>query len=84
MLLDAGLHEVQMRAAVIALQPAHPYMRQPIQFATSLRSRILDGGLLTEADLDAAIAECEEVVRKPDTSALTFIVTQVWGRKATQ
>jgi ubiquinone/menaquinone biosynthesis C-methylase UbiE len=82
MLLDAGLHDVQMRAAVIALYNAHPYMRLPIQFATSLRPRILGGGLLTEADLDSAMSECEEIVRKPDTSALTFIVTQVWGRKA--
>lgn len=82
MLLDAGLREVGLRAAVLALHNAHPYMRLPIQFATSLRSRILDAGLLTAADLDGAIAACEEIAGRPDTSMLTFIVTQVWGRKA--
>ncbi|HEX6608836.1 MAG TPA: methyltransferase domain-containing protein [Chloroflexia bacterium] len=82
MLRDAGLREVDLRAAVIALHDAHPYMRLPIQFATSLRPRILAARLLTAADLDGAIAECEEIASRPDTSVLTFIVTQVWGRKA--
>jgi len=81
MLLDAGLHDVDLRAAIVALHSAHPYMRLPIQFAASLRARILDGGLLTETQLDSAILECEEVVQRPETSVLSFVVTQVWGRK---
>ncbi len=56
-------------------------MRLPIQFATSLRQRILDAGLLTEAELDEALSACEEIAKKPESFALTFIVTQVWGRK---
>lgn len=82
MLHDAGLRNVEMRAAVIALHDAHPYMRLPILFATSLRSRILEGGLMTEAELDGAIAECEEMLQRSQTSVLSFIVTQVWGRKS--
>jgi ubiquinone/menaquinone biosynthesis C-methylase UbiE len=81
MLHDAGLRNVEMRAAVKALHNAHPYMRLPIQFAASLRPRILEGGLMTEAELGSAIAECEEVLQRPHTSVLSFIVTQVWGRK---
>lgn len=73
---------MRIRAAVIALQDGHPYMRLPIQFATSLRQRILDADLLTEADLADALAACEEIARAPDTVVMTFIVTQVWGRKA--
>ncbi len=82
MLCHAGLVDVQIRAAVMAFQDKHPYMRLPIQFATSLRKRILDAGILSESDLDNAIAECEQVVGDPETMVLSFILTQVWGRKA--
>jgi hypothetical protein len=56
-------------------------MRLPIQFATSLRQRILDAGLLTEVELDEALSACEEIARNPETFVMSFIVTQVWGRK---
>lgn len=81
MLRAAGLEDVHIRAAVLALQNQHPYMRLPIQFATSLRQRILGAGLLAEADLDECMATCEQLASDPATSMLTFIVMQVWGRK---
>lgn len=81
MLRRAGLEDVQARAGAIALHDRHPYMRLPIQFATSLRQRILGAGLLAEAELDDLLAECEQIAQDPDTFVLTFIVTQVWGRK---
>jgi SAM-dependent methyltransferase len=81
MLRQAGLEEVRIRAAVIALQNGHPYMRLPIQFATSLRQRILDAELLTEVELDEALSACEEIARNPETFVMSFLVTQVWGRK---
>lgn len=82
MLRTAGLRNLQSRAAVIALQDRHPYMRLPVQFATSLRKRILETRLATEGELDALMAECEQVATDPDRFSLTFTVTQVWGRKA--
>lgn len=81
MLRRAGLKEVQLRAAVVALQDTHPYKRLPIQFAASLRKRILDAGILSEAELDQAISECELVASDSNTMVLSFIVTQVWGHK---
>jgi hypothetical protein len=81
MLRQAGLEDVQVRAAVIALQNCHPYMRSPLQFATSLRPRILDNGILSEAELDSAVAACEQFISDPATLVLTFTVLQVWGRK---
>ncbi len=84
MLRRAGLKDVQLRAAVVALQDKHPYKRLPIQFATSLRKRILGAGILSESELDEAIAECEQVASDPETMVLSFIVTQVWGRKASR
>lgn len=81
MLKRAGLDDVEVRGAVAALSNGHPYMRLPIQFATSLRGRILTSGLVSEAELDAAIRDCEAIARDPNTFGLSFIVNQVWGRK---
>lgn len=81
MLRAAGLDAVRLRAAVVALQDEHPYKRLPIQFATSLRKRILDGGILSETELDETMAELERVTSDPETIVLSFIVTQVWGKK---
>lgn len=81
MLRRVGLEEVRVRAAVIAVQDRHPYMRLPVQFATSLRKRILDDRLMTEGELDAAVAECERIASDPHSLVTSFLVTQVWGRK---
>jgi SAM-dependent methyltransferase len=81
MLQRHGLRDPHIRAAVVALPPRHPYLRLPVQFATSLRARIVGGGLMSEAELDAAIAECEQIAQDPETFGLSFIITQVWARK---
>jgi SAM-dependent methyltransferase len=80
LLLRAGLEGVQVRAAVLALQETHPYMRLPIQFATSLRRRIIDGGILGDSELDGLIAGCEQMLRDPATWSTTFMLIQTWGR----
>jgi SAM-dependent methyltransferase len=81
LLRRAHLEDVQVRAALIALPGGHPYLRLPIQFAMSLRERILKTGLLAEPEFDAAVTACEELAQDPETFGLTFAVTQVWGRK---
>jgi hypothetical protein len=81
MLRDRGAQEMRIRAAVLALLPGHPYLRLPVQFATSLRARILEGGIMDVAELDAAIAACERIAADPQTVGVSFVVTQVWGRK---
>ena len=81
LLRRAGLEDVQVRAAVVALHDRHPYMEALTLRAASLRRRIVEGGLLSEADLDEATAACEQLIHDPDTLVLTFITTQVWGRK---
>jgi len=72
---------LDVRAAVIALAPGHPYPRLPIHFATSLKNRILDAGLMSKSELDETIGEFEEVAWNPQTSGTTFVVMQVRGRK---
>jgi hypothetical protein len=39
-------------------------------------------GLLTEAELSAALADCRHHLRQPDTSFTLYTVAQVWGRNA--
>ena len=81
MLRGAGLEDVQMSAAVVALPGRHPYKRVPVQFAASLRRRVLEAGLLKESELDELVQDCERLAADPDTVMTSFVVTQVWGRK---
>lgn len=81
MLRRIGLEDVQLRAAVVALPGRHPYKRVPMQFAASLRRRILETGILKEPELDQLVRDCERLAADPDTVMTSFVVTQVWGRK---
>ena len=81
MLRERGAEGVRIRAAVVALPPGHPYLRLPVQVAAALRPRILEGGLMDAAALDEASAGSERVAADPGTVGLSFVVTQVWGRK---
>ncbi len=81
LLRAAGLEDVTIHAAVVALQNSHPYMRLPIIALGALRPRILAAGLATDAELDDWIADLEARVSDPNTYAIMFTLTQVWGRK---
>lgn len=81
MLRAAGLEHVNVRASVHALPPRHPYLRVIVQFAASLRNRILEGALATAEQLDRLVREVEEVLASDDAAGTTFLVTQVWGTK---
>ena len=56
-------------------------MRMPILGAKGLRKVIVGKGLMTEAELDQALSEMEQVIVDPATYEISFTVTQVWGRK---
>jgi len=81
MFQDQRAEEVRIRTALVALPPAHPYLQLPVQFATMLRDRILEGSIMEAAELDAVITEYERAAADPATARLSFVVTQVWGRK---
>jgi SAM-dependent methyltransferase len=76
-----GLQRVTARACVHALSGAHPYNRLPLQFAESLRERILAADLIENEELDALMNTVDGIVSKPDTSVLTFVLVQAWGWK---
>ena len=81
LLRDAGLDDVRIRAAAIALQGVHPSKRLLVDLAESQRERILQGGLLGEQELGETLTVCDRIARDPDSVVVSFLMTQVWGRK---
>ena len=79
LLRDAGLRPA-LRADIVALEPGHPYLRLPVQFAASLRPRLLEE--TDEAGLDTLLAEVEEELARPDQRGLTFTLVQTWAVNA--
>ena len=65
-------------AEVVALSPGHPYLRLPLQFATSLDARLLD--LVGREELDSLRAEAEAEIASPGRWGTTFTLIQAWRR----
>jgi hypothetical protein len=40
--LEVGIEEPEIDAHVVALKPAHPYLRPPLQSSAALESRLLE------------------------------------------
>lgn len=78
---EAGLDDVRIRAATIALQGAHPVKRLLVDLAEAHRERIVQDGTLDERELEELLAECEAIARDPSTVVVSFLMSQVWGRK---
>jgi SAM-dependent methyltransferase len=82
--LDAGLRHRELlvprgwrvwhRADVVALPPTHPYLRLPVQFAASLRPRLV--AAVDEAALDDCLAAAEDELADPARWGLTFTLVQ--------
>jgi SAM-dependent methyltransferase len=81
LLREAGLDDVRIRAATIALQGAHPVKRLLVDLAESHRERIVEGGILEERELEDLLAECDAIARDPSSVVVSFLIAQVWGRK---
>jgi ubiquinone/menaquinone biosynthesis C-methylase UbiE len=80
-LRKAGLKNVTIRAAALALQHSHPYMRLPIIALGALRPLIIEAKLATDSELDDYVADIAARISDPDTYAIMFTLTQVWGQK---
>lgn len=63
-----------LEAHVIALPARHPYLRLPLQFATSLRPRL--EALVGKIALDDLLRQAEEELSRPDTWGTTFTLIQ--------
>jgi hypothetical protein len=78
---QAGLENVQARAACLALPAGHPYRLWALESALAFRPRFLEWGLISTSELDLLLQECERIARDPETFLTSFVVIQVWGRK---
>jgi SAM-dependent methyltransferase len=70
--------EGNVRAEVVALPPGHPYLRLPLQFATSLEERLLS--LVSGDSLQELRDRGEAELQKPGRWGTTFTLLQCWGR----
>jgi ubiquinone/menaquinone biosynthesis C-methylase UbiE len=78
----AGLENVQVRAACLALPAGHPYRFWPIESALAFRSRFLEWDLVSASELDYLLKECERIAYDPETFLTSFVVMQVWGYRS--
>lgn len=77
---EAGLRDVQYRTALLGVRSIDPMVDYLPSTAESLRGAIVRLGLLSESELNAALADCRAHLAKPGTSFTMYAVAQVWGR----
>jgi SAM-dependent methyltransferase len=70
--------EPELDAHVVALEAGHPYLSAPLQFARSLRPRLL--ALVDESDLDELLESVERELADPERWGVTWTLVQAWGR----
>jgi SAM-dependent methyltransferase len=70
--------EGNLSAEVVALPPGHPYLRLPLQFATSLEERLLS--LVSADELHALRDQGEVELQETGRWGTTFTLLQCWGR----
>jgi SAM-dependent methyltransferase len=71
--------EGNVRAEVLALPPGHPYLRLPLQFATSLEERMLS--LVSADELLELRTQAEAELQEAGRWGTTFTLLQCWGRR---
>jgi SAM-dependent methyltransferase len=77
---QAGLRDVQYRTSLLAVRSNDPMVDYLPSTVESLRGTILKLALMSEGELDAALADCRSHLAKPDTAFTMYTVAQVWGR----
>ena len=77
LLRDVGVERPELDAHVIALKPAHPYLRLPLQFSVALQSRLLES--LSEDELASLRRQAETELAEPGRWGTTFTLIQSWG-----
>ena len=83
LLRSLGVAEPNIRASVRALEPGHPYLRLPLQFATSLEARLVPT-LIAAEPLEWLRADAEAELARPGSWGTTFTLVGAWGRIASR
>ena len=79
----AGLEEVQYRPFLVGVRSGDPMTDIMPATVESMRGALLQQGLMTQAELESALAACRSHLAQPDTVFTTYTVMQVWGRTPT-
>jgi ubiquinone/menaquinone biosynthesis C-methylase UbiE len=80
---EAGLRDVRYRPFLVGVTSAEPMADYLPATIESIRPTLLSKGILSEAELDAALASCRRHLADPDTVFTSFLTAQVWGQKGT-
>jgi SAM-dependent methyltransferase len=78
----SGLGDVQYRPFLIGVRAGEAMVDYLPSTVESLAGTIVGRGLLSEAELTTALADCRAHLRNPDVSFTMYTVAQVWGRVA--
>jgi hypothetical protein len=68
-----------MRVECLALEAGHPSLHLPVQFATSLKPRLLQ--LVDETELSRLMEQTASDLASPHRWGMTFTLVQAWGQK---
>jgi SAM-dependent methyltransferase len=78
LLHEVGIEGPEIDAHLLALKPAHPYLRLPIQFSIALESRLLER--LSQDELTSLRRDAETELAEPGRWGTSFTLIQSWGR----
>ena len=81
LLRDAGLSDVDFRVCAACARADDDLSDYLPQTVLSVRAAILKFGLMTDPEIDAAVAACRAHLVDPNTITTTSTVFQAWGRK---
>jgi SAM-dependent methyltransferase len=81
MLRAAGLVDVRVNAFVHTYPPGHGRRMLVLDFVENARSRMLEGGLVAETELNELIGALRKHLEDPGTLVVSSVFLQVWGRK---
>jgi ubiquinone/menaquinone biosynthesis C-methylase UbiE len=79
LLRACGVAEPGVMATIRALEPGHPYLRLPLQFATSLEPRLVPA-LIGSDELAALRDAVEAELAAPGAWGTSFTLVGAWGR----
>jgi ubiquinone/menaquinone biosynthesis C-methylase UbiE len=80
---EAGLEHVRYRPFLVGVTSEEAMSDFLPETIESIRPTLLDKGIVSEADLDAALTACRRHLANPDTISTSFLTAQVWGRTRT-
>jgi len=77
---QSGLRDVEYRTALLGVRSIDSMVDYLPSTVESLRGTVIKLGLMSESELNAALADCRAHLAKPGTAFTMYTVAQVWGR----